>query len=341
MAADRLEVARRKRAAGEARVARAESEVRAAKYALLPLLADERYGDRDEWELSAEFVIVSYREPDTLSDADAAFIAAARTAVPRLLAEREALRAEVDRLSGLRLVDSVAAQAEEVASLTVERDRALGTIRIMLGDAAAEGRCGCAALYDGPQEDCPLHGRDYAWWVGSANQAYADLERLRGECRAVHPTNSTVVPCCLAAGHPEAEHMSTTGCAGSVMHWPTAEAELADARETIARLNARAQVAEAAIAELTGTGKGKAKRVAREIWTRCEESHGLACGTTRRARDFAARVEAENARLSEGVERLSSKIYKLRREAMDDLMALDRVLYAKACELFDNPKEAE
>ena len=135
--------------------------------------------------------------------------------------------------------------------------------------------------------------------------------------------------------------MSKTGCAGSVMHWPTAEAELADARETIARLNARAQVAEAAIAELTGTGKGKAKRVAREIWTRCEESHGLACGTTRRARDFAARVEAENARLSEGVERLSSKIYKLRREAMDDLMALDRVLYAKACELFDNPKEAE
>ena len=38
-----IEVARRKRAAGEARVARAESEVRAAKYALLPLLADERY----------------------------------------------------------------------------------------------------------------------------------------------------------------------------------------------------------------------------------------------------------------------------------------------------------
>ena len=43
MAADRLEVARRKRAAGEARVARSEAAVRAAKYALLPLLADERY----------------------------------------------------------------------------------------------------------------------------------------------------------------------------------------------------------------------------------------------------------------------------------------------------------
>lgn len=43
MAADRLEVARRKRAAGEARLARAEAEVRAAQYALLPLMADERY----------------------------------------------------------------------------------------------------------------------------------------------------------------------------------------------------------------------------------------------------------------------------------------------------------
>jgi hypothetical protein len=43
MAADRLEVARRKRATGEARVARAEAEVRAAKSALVPLLADERY----------------------------------------------------------------------------------------------------------------------------------------------------------------------------------------------------------------------------------------------------------------------------------------------------------
>ncbi len=80
-----------------------------------------------------------------------------------------------------------------------------------------------------------------------------------------------------------------------------ARADLAEARATIARLNARAQVAEAAIAELTGTGKGKAKRVAREIWTRCEESHGLACGTTRRARGTAATLEAENARLTEAL----------------------------------------
>lgn len=43
MAADRLEVARRKRAVGEVRLARAEAEVRAAKSALVPLLADERH----------------------------------------------------------------------------------------------------------------------------------------------------------------------------------------------------------------------------------------------------------------------------------------------------------
>jgi len=51
----------------------------------------------------------------------------------------------------------------------------------MLGDAAAEGRCGCVALCEGPQEDCPLHGRDYAWWVGLAGTACADREWLMAE----------------------------------------------------------------------------------------------------------------------------------------------------------------
>ncbi len=109
--------------------------------------------------------------------------------------------------------------------------------------------------------------------------------------------------------------------------------ELAEARATIARLNARAQVAEAAIAELTGTGKGKAKRVAREVWTRCEDSHGQACRTTQQARDLAAALEAENARLREGIERLASmldtpahrrppKAPRFLNEAADDLRAL-------------------
>ena len=73
-------------------------------------------------------------------------------------------------------------------------------------------------------------------------------------------------------------------------------AALAEARTTIANLNRRAQVAEAALHELTtGTGGGKAKRVAREVWERCQESHGLVCATTGRAR-------AEVDRMREGAD---------------------------------------
>jgi len=43
MAEERLATAERKREAVEARIVRAEAEVRAAKSALVPLLADERY----------------------------------------------------------------------------------------------------------------------------------------------------------------------------------------------------------------------------------------------------------------------------------------------------------
>ena len=85
---------------------------------------------------------------------------------------------------------------------------------------------------------------------------------------------------------------------------------LDSARATIARLNARAQVAEAALHELTTTtGKGKAHRVAREVWQRCGESHGLVCPTTGRARDLAARLEDELARLREGVAMLADELH--------------------------------
>ena len=43
MAEERLATAERKRESVEARIVRAEAEVRAAKSALVPLLADERY----------------------------------------------------------------------------------------------------------------------------------------------------------------------------------------------------------------------------------------------------------------------------------------------------------
>ena len=78
------------------------------------------------------------------------------------------------------------------------------------------------------------------------------------------------------------------------------------------------QVAESAIAELTGTGEGKASQVSREIWTRCEESHGLLCATTSRARGTAVALEAENARLREGIERLCSDIDNPLRERHDE-----------------------
>ncbi len=97
MAADRLEVARRKRAAGEARVARAESEVRAAKYALLPLLADERYAGVSEYIRCHECSPGCPRDCGCWVGVGPK---SAWTAVPRLLAEREALRAEVERLHG-------------------------------------------------------------------------------------------------------------------------------------------------------------------------------------------------------------------------------------------------
>ena len=69
-------------------------------------------------------------------DPDAVFIAESRTAVPRLLAEREALRAEVERLHGQAKVEDVfyldMCQERDheramCAERTAERDRARGT----------------------------------------------------------------------------------------------------------------------------------------------------------------------------------------------------------------------
>lgn len=78
----------------------------------------------------------------------------------------------------------------------------------------------------------------------------AENQRLR-QCRAKHPTNPTVVPCVLNRDH-EGDHASTTGCPGSVMHWPTAEAEVARLRETVGRVEALANRHSAA---RSGTGE--------------------------------------------------------------------------------------
>jgi hypothetical protein len=44
-------------------------------------------------------------------------------------------------------------------------------------------------------------------------------QRQAKQCRAKHPTNDSVVPCCLSPGH-DSDHWSTTGCPGSAMLWP-------------------------------------------------------------------------------------------------------------------------
>lgn len=69
-------------------------------------------------------------------------------------------------------------------------------------------------------------------------------------------------------------------------------AALREALETNARLNRRSQIAEAAIADLTRepVGGRKHRSVAAEVWERCEESHGLACRTTREGRAEVRRL---------------------------------------------------
>jgi hypothetical protein len=51
--------------------------------------------------------------------------------------------------------------------------------------------------------------------------------RLDIECGAKHPTRPSAVPCQRLAGH-EGSHLSTTGCAGSAMHWPASSADKAE-----------------------------------------------------------------------------------------------------------------
>lgn len=80
-------------------------------------------------------------------------------------------------------------------------------------------------------------------------------------------------------------------------------AALREALETSARLNRRSQIAEAAIADLTRepVGGRKHRSVAAEVWERCEESHGLACRTTREARDEVERLRVRAAAVAAAI----------------------------------------
>lgn len=80
-------------------------------------------------------------------------------------------------------------------------------------------------------------------------------------------------------------------------------AALREALETNARLNRRSQIAEAAIADLTRepVGGRKHRSVAAEVWERCEESHGLACRTTREARAEVERLRVRAAAVAAAI----------------------------------------
>ena len=77
---------------------------------------------------------------------------------------------------------------EQVEELRVEVARLTDLVRVMLGKAAVEGRCGCSASGEGPQEDCTLHGREYGWWVGLAYQACEDRRALQDEIEGLRVT---------------------------------------------------------------------------------------------------------------------------------------------------------
>jgi hypothetical protein len=70
-----------------------------------------------------------------------------------------------------------------------------------------------------------------------------------------------------------------------------AESERDQLRHTVTRLNRRAQIAEAAIHELThGTGQGKARAVAAEMWERCQSAHEQGCERAQVAEAKVAKV---------------------------------------------------
>jgi hypothetical protein len=77
---------------------------------------------------------------------------------------------------------------EQVEELRVEVARLTDLVRVMLGKAAVEGRCGCSSSGEGPQEDCTLHGREYGWWVGLAYQACEDRRALQDEIEGLRVT---------------------------------------------------------------------------------------------------------------------------------------------------------
>lgn len=89
----------------------------------------------------------------SVSDTDRAFIAAARSLVPELVAEVEELRA----------AGPWTQHVERIRAMKQQRD----------GECICDGN---PSTTNGPEEDCPWHGREYSYWV----ERSAEVEKLRG-----------------------------------------------------------------------------------------------------------------------------------------------------------------
>ena len=174
------------------------------------------------------------RLADAVTEGSWHFIALARTAVPRLLADRERLTGEASRVPVL-LADKAALMGD-VDRLTAERDGAR-LMRVI------------------------------------ATRAFETTRRVLQEASGL-PDDIDDPDCrdeMVLALRPRAEK---------------AEAEVERLRETVTRLNRRAQIAESAINDLTREPIGGREHapVAAEVWARCEETHGLVCRAAREAR---------------------------------------------------------
>ena len=116
----------------------------------------------------------------------------------------------------------------------------------------------------------------------------------------------------LTSDHPWAEqtsaHVATVLTAAGVGFVAEAERERDEARATNDRLNRRVQIAEAAVHELTtGTGNGKARPVAAEMWARCQETHERHCPRAERAEAALADLRARVAPLARECQGLVSR----------------------------------
>ena len=258
----------------------------------------------------AEYVSI----PDT--PADAAFIALARTAVPRLLADRERLTGEASRVPVL-LADKAALMGD-VDRLTAERDgarlmrviatRAFETTRRVLQEAS-----GLPDDIDDP--DC----RDEMVLAlrPRAEKAEAEVARLREEATVSAALLETEI-----AKREAAEMRANRATADldalesedrrqdvQAKHWR----EVLRVRRELAGVRGETNDAMEVIARGLGyspsdfpldrwphlamTGDHTPVSLAEEVVGRLDQ-----------ARSFAARVEAENARLREGIERMCSDI---------------------------------